>query len=292
MNVFSAFKTGLKLLTQHWKMWGLVYLLNLLFGLIVALPFNALFKSGVAYSMSPAESLKRFDYSFIMDFLNQNGFAFSSLLNSSYFVLIPFFLLNVFLMGGITGSFVKHKEQFSFRHFWQEGGLYFWRMLRLTFYFMLIHGFVALIFFKIFSLGGLSPFEIESDSVLISRFHWLAFFYGLFLVIIFLIHDYVKVRLVKEDRSIFTQSFLNVFPFIGKYFLKVFPLFLIHVLLFAVLTGAYVLIRKSFFMSSEGTLLLALILGQFFIIGRIGIKLLRISTAVAATEQAQEELIA
>lgn len=285
MNIISIYRKAIGLLLKHWKMWLLIYGVNLSFGLLITLPFNAFFKNGLLYSMSPAESLKRFDYTFIMDFLNLYGFSFSSMLNSSYFILIPFFLLNVFLMAAMTAVYVNQNDQISSKTFFSGGVEYFWRFLRLSIYFLLIHLLVLFIFFKIFSLGGLSPFEIESDTVLINRFKWIGLGYLIILSLIFMIQDYAKVFVVKEDKIIITQSFIKVLPFVGKYFLQTFTLFFMTGVIFVLILGLYVFIRKSFFTSSESTLLLALVLGQAFILLRIGIKLLRISTAAKLVAQ-------
>ncbi len=271
--------SGLKALFSNWEMWLLVYGVNVFFALFVALPFNSFFKSSLGNSLAVNESLNRFDYTFISDFLNEYGLGFSQVLNQSYFVLALFLLLSVFLMGGIIDSLLGKRAEFSFKAFWTACHHHFWRLLRLTIYYFLFHIGLLLIFVQIFSIGGLSPFELETDADVISRVQWVGGFYLFFVALIMMFQDYAKVKVVQTDERWITNSALAGIGFTFRHFFACMFLFIIQVLFFVFMTFVYITIRKQFFMSSEGTILLALFLGQIYLFGRMGVKLLRLSIA-------------
>ena len=273
------FFDGIKLLFSNWKLWLLVYGANVFFALFIAFPFNSFFKSSIGNSLAVNESLKRFDYTFISDFLNEYGIGFSQILKQSYFVLALFLLLSIFLMGGIVNAYLQKNATFNYKDFWAACHQNFWKLFRLTVYYFLMHLVLVAIFFSLFSIGGLSPFDLESDTVLISKIRWFGGAYVFFAALLMMFQDYVKISVVKDGQRLIMNASMAGIRFVFKNFLSCFLLFLIQVLFFGMMIFVYTTIRKQFFMSSEGTILLALFLGQIFIFGRIGLKLLRLSVA-------------
>jgi len=278
-GVGSTLLIGITSLFSNWKLWVLVYGVNLFFALFIAFPFNSFFKTSIGDSLAGNESLNRFDYTFISDFLNKYGLGFDQILKQSFFVGALFLLLSIFLMGGIVERFLQKDTKFNFKNFWVACHQNFWRLLRLTIYYLLIHLLIAAIFFKIFSIGGLSPFDLESDTALIFRIKLIGGLYLFFAALVMMFQDYAKLEVVKADDKWITNSALSGIDFVFKHFLSCLILFLIQILLFGLLTFVYITIRKQFFMSSNGTIFLALFLGQIFIFGRVGLKLLRLSVA-------------
>ena len=278
-GIRKALVGGVKSIFSNWKMWLLVYGTNVFFALFIALPFNAFFKDSIGTSLEVNESLKRFDYTFISDFLNEYGFGFNQILKQSYFVVALFLLLSIFLSGGIVETFLNRNNKFSFSSFWKACHHHFWRMFRLAIYYLLMHLLLLLVFFQIFSIGGLSPFELESDAVVISRVVWVGGFYVLFFALFMMFHDYAKIKVVQADERWMTKPALAGLGFTFRHFISCFILFLIQALFFLLLTFIYVTIRKQFFMSSEGSILLGLFLGQVYLLGRMGVKLLRLGVA-------------
>ena len=278
-GVRNVFFIGIKALFSNWKMWLIVYGANVFFALFIAFPFNSFLKFSIGNSLAVNESLNRFDYTFISDFLNEYGIGFSQILKQSYFVLALFFLLSIFLMGGIVNTYLQKNATFNYKDFWVACHQNFWKLLRLTIYYFLIHLVLAGFFFGIFSIGGLSPFDLESDAALISKIKWFGGAYIFVAALFMMFQDYVKVSVVKDGQRWITNASMSGIGFVYNNFLSCFLLFLIQVLFFGLIVFVYTTIRKQFFISSEGTILLALFLGQIFIFGRIGLKLLRLSVA-------------
>ena len=279
MKVFlQLFAKASNALFRLIKVWFWVYLLNLVVAFAMAWPLKGLLGKTVGDSLAINDSLERFDYGFLSDFLREYGLGFSQLINQSWILVLVFVFFIAWLSGAIVHAFLSNQSP-SASAFWQNGTKYFWRMLRMTLYFLLIQAFVFFLAYKVFSFGGLSPFEIDTDTGLIKRFQWSLILYAVLLSITMLWSDYSKVLIVKKDQKwIFNEMIEGlIFPF--KQFKYAIPLFLLCAINLAIAFALYYFLRSAFTMNSDLTIFLALILGQIFIFARVGIRLLRISCA-------------
>ena len=93
--------------------------------------------------------------------------------------------------------------------FWGQSAAFFWRLLRLTLLFWLLHGLVLGLFLGLFYVvsNGWAPFTLEHEGVLLTNFRWIAPFYLLALGGLFLWQDLSKLALVRDDqRSVFRAA--------------------------------------------------------------------------------------
>ena len=261
-------------------MWVLLYLLNVVFALLSAVPFLGFLSESVGHTLANSKMLDGFDYTFISDLMREYGSGLSVILNLSKGIILLFFLFSIFWMGGILSILKNEENDYSFRKFWQGSAVYFWKLIRLTFYFtffqIVILGFFAFLFLQ----QGVSPFEVESEVSIIKSIMILLPIYLLFATIFFMIQDYAKIHIVHDETKFIFQPIKNAFRFVFKNFRKCFGLYLLNLLTFAVFFSIYWILSNSFNSNSTPTITLLFLIGQTFIFSRIAVKLLNLGSAM------------
>lgn len=278
MTAINAYIKGWGVLFNHKKMWMMVYLFNVLFAAIMLLPAKNFLTNTIGNSLAADKILKKFDYPYISDIIDNHIFTMSMIKDQSIVVIILFLFFSIFMMGGIIGS-IRRGQGFSFRPFWSDCGYYFWRFLRLTIFFLIIHAIALTLAGFAFSSIGLNPFKMESDAVFVTRFKIVGTIYLFLAVFIFMIQDYAKLQIVKMDKTFINRPILQSIRLIFKNFFPCLLLYLINIFFFLLIAGLYYLLRTNLKMTSDGTILMAFLIGQLFLMVRIGLKFLNLMSA-------------
>ena len=231
--------------------------------------------------------LNGFDYAFTTDFVREHGGGLPIIFNLSQGILIIYFVFSVFWMGGILKVLKKEDNPFSFRKFLQGSAHYFWRLIRLSIYFIIFHVINLLIFVFIFLKIGVSPFEMESEVIIINSIKIMLPIFLLISTILFLVHDYAKIQIIHQKKKIITRPILDSFRFVFKNFKKCIGLYLLNLLTFGIFFGIYWLLSNSFKSTTSPSIFLLFIIGQAFIFSRIATKLLNIGSAISLFQKIQ-----
>jgi hypothetical protein len=179
------------------------------------------------------------------------------------------FFLHYFFAGGILKYFdgleIKNKAQ----TFFAAAAKYFFCLLRLGIYTLL----VQVLFFALIAVIFSTVFERNSDSaaepVLFTiMIFWFAV-HVLFFVLISIVSDYAKIILVRENSKSVWSAIWNGFKFTIRKIYFTLPLYIILLVFPLALTGIYLLIEKSVSMENGITILLLLVIQQFYIWTRI-----------------------
>lgn len=293
MTIFTAYKKGLQHTFQSKKLWGLLYLINIGVALLAAIPFYNLLDSKVGHSMEMDKWLERFNYTIFSDFMNEYGDAVNVIFSQSKLLLLLFFVLYAFLTGGILVVFKKLSEGTDdFKSFWVESAYYFWRMLRLAIYFLLMHAAILFVFGLIFiaAIKGGQPEKLNSEILVFTTLKIILPIYFLLATIISLVHDYAKIQLVDKDPKWLFGLFGEAFGFVFQNFKKTFLLYILNILTFLVLFGIYWLVSNGIGTKSLSGVGFAFIIGQLFLIARIGMKLLNLGSATVLFKGASKNL--
>ncbi len=281
MKALQAYFSGWSSVFRNKRMWLLVYIVNFALAFLAAWPVSGFLGKTVRYSMSLERSLPEFDYTFLAEMQKKFGNQINAILDQTTLFIIIFLLLSVFMTGGILNIFKKGEEMFRLKTFWKGCSKYFWRILRLTIYFLAIHGIILFLFFLVFKswCSGLNPFEMESEKELIDAFMFLSPLYILVFTIIAMVQDYAKIHMVHENPTIllntFWASFKLVFSDIGKFSF----LYFLNILTLGIAFGIYYLLSNQFEGITMTSIMILFVIGQLFIIARIAIKLLNLASA-------------
>ncbi len=280
MKITAAYISGWKALLQHKKMWLGLYGLQVFVAFFAAVPFSGFLGRTVGHSLDLTNSLGRFDYTFLNDFLLNYGSGFKALLNQSMGFIMLYFVLMVFLMGGILTILKSWRQTKSLSEFYLGAGHYFWRILRLSIYFLIFHGALLSLFGFLFlkATNDLSLFELENENIIINAVRVLLPIYLVLSSILFLAHDLAKLLLVREDKTWLTSIIRDAFKNTFKRFRTYYPLYLLNILTFVFLTVIYVLIHGQIAPKSMGQVALVFVLGQLYLFLRMGLKVVNLGS--------------
>ena len=260
------------------RMWLLLYVLNLLFALLAALPLFNILEEKASRSISIEKLLPGFDFQVVQDFLNQYGDMLTVVFNQSRVLFVLYFVFAVFFTGGILTVFKNIPEKLSLRTFWGGCSYYFWRLLRLTVYFLALHGLVLALFWGLFTaiLGG-GIFDAENELYVYRVLKFIIPAYLLVAGMFFVVQDYAKVHIIHQDKGFLFRPFWQSFGLVFKNFLPVFLLALLNVLTFSCFTLLYWLLSKPA-LDNSTAIHISFIIGQAFLFARIGTKLLNLAS--------------
>ena len=279
MNAISAYIKGWGLTLRHFKMWGLLYIFNFLFALLLTFPVFQFLDKKLANTLAIDKMFQQFDFTVFNDIMKEYGDIVGILTDQSLFSSLLFLFLSIFLTGGLLNVFRHREIPFRFAGFWVGCSKFFWRIFGLTILFLIIQGIIVIVFFFLFNgltSGGLDRFA--SEAAIYNRAVLLLPFYSFFAMLFWMIQDYSKVLMVQEDLSLFRSVIAGV-KFVFRHFFSTFPLYFLNLITFAILLYAYWQIPTG---NAIGA---AFLIGQLFLVLRIGTKLLNLGSATILYEK-------
>lgn len=282
-SVLAALKQGFSVaLGQLWItvfFWGT----SLLLALLAALPFRSLLIGEAGHSLIVKDLVKGFDYTFLNDFMQNYGVGFTPILNQSLLLLALQYLLLVFFVGGMVKVLWEQPTVNQRPMFWSSSARYFWRMLRLSLFFLLIHllvlGLFGFLYLQV--TQGLSPKALDSEGIITSSLQWLVPLYILVAALPMMWQDYAKVYLVKNDNTYIWSPIGEGGRFLIRCFTKTYPLYLVNISMLLLLFGVNYFLTSLFEISSLSTIISAFLLSQLFVLARFGLKLVNLGSITA-----------
>jgi hypothetical protein len=269
MNILQAFSSGFRRALSEWKMVFLLYAVNLLMALPLALAFQATLSSGLGMSMDSSHLMEGLDFSMMRDFLNLHRDGVAALLQQILWVLLVYMILNTFLAGGILTVVRGKKETFSASAFFGGCGTYFLRFLRL----FLIFGVLLILILAILGsvLGAITSVIIDSATSEVTDV-WarvsMAVLLTLPLVLVIMVADYAKIIVVAQDEHSMLKTAWWSSRLVVRNLFRTFGLEVLMLLLPVALFALYVALDLSIGMSSGVTVLVMFVIQQLFIMSK------------------------
>ena len=273
MGNFKIIGNGVSTVRRNSGMIFWIWLIDLLFGIIVAAPIYFLFNRDFGHSPS-GEGLGRLNFIWLGDVF----YKYQDLLPAlASWVLVPalfFILVSVFLNGGIIGRLAA-VEKTTLQGFFADCGKYFGRFFRvfllsLPVYVLVFGGLVKLVSapFKFWAknAAGEMPVIVASNLKFLMTI--------LLLSIVQMYFDYVKIHLVVRDGRKVLAAAAAALSFIGRKFFKAWGLYLLVGLLFIMATAVFIAVTNVLPGTGVAALVLGFIWAQAYIFARISTKVL------------------
>lgn len=241
------------------------YLANLLFGIILMLPFRAMLSQFIGASLMGEKLAGRLDMDFLFEFIKENPNFFSTY--TALLLVLPtaYWLLTLLLSGGAFSVFTSG-EKFSSSLFWGSAVKYFGRFIRLVLWSIPVF---AILIGATFLWSGIERLVFGKDP-----YQYITYWSGWFqmglrylaLIIYFMILDYARIHAVTTDELRMRFSLWFGIKFVFNNFWKTFGL---AFLLFLVGIGALIIYNPIANMLSApmSTVILALFLWQQVYVG-------------------------
>ncbi|MCH7755133.1 hypothetical protein IH970_08420 [candidate division KSB1 bacterium] len=227
--VFSNIKNGF---TQVWKNKRLIivfYLANLLFGLVLMLPFRAVLDNFSGKTLMGAKLAGRLDMDFLFDLLTHNQNMVSIFTGMVLVVPAVYWLFSLFLSGGAFSVLVKG-EKYSAAMFWNGAATYFGRFFRIFLWSLPVLGILFCVQFIETGLERLIFGKVPYQNISYWG-GWVKFSLRTLSILLFgLVLDYARIHAVLTDekrmRVSVWQGIKFAFGNIGRTFGLTFILFL------------------------------------------------------------------
>ena len=268
MNIPKAYIGGFQQSLRSPRMILILYAVNILTALILALPFMNALKEGFGNSGIVENLVNGFDYTTFSNFMYYSGKGVLAIISGIKWLVLTYFIVSIFLTGGIIRTL--NKEKFTTSTFFAGSAYNFFRFLGLSFIMILVQIIFALIVYV--PMGLIIKSLIPSVSSEITLYYIFFFFFILHLLLflfISMIGDYAKFYLVLEDSFNIFKGFWKAVKYVFSHFLKTYVLYLILLFLPAVIMYLYIYLEKDIKMATGIGILIVFLLQQAFILLRV-----------------------
>ncbi len=277
MSILTALRRGGNLVLKHKRIVGLIYMLTFGLALFLGLALQSILTHSIGNSLEINKLLAAYDHTVISEFINIYGEQLWILVGQIKWLLVPYFLLNVFITGGLMHTFVEQKTNLN--SLIEGGRCYFWRFFRLLCYILLIHILVALFLYLPFSIQLIQGLDHIHDEIAFFRLAFIGLLIHIPLVICtFTLSDFAKVYIVKQQKLSVLRALWKAFGLLRSNFFQTFGLLLLNGLLIAVIFGIYLLVENWVSMVSAMNIIFMFLIQQILTIVRIAAKLLRLGS--------------
>jgi hypothetical protein len=224
--IINAIKSGIKQLCSNNPIILIYYLANLLFGIVLMLPFRTILSRFVSHSLMGAKLSGRLDMDFLFDFFKHNPNFTSTYAGLLLIVPAIYWLFTLFLSGGAFSVFASG-EKYTSPLFWGNATKYFGRFIRLVLWSIPVF---AILFCLPFLWNTIERIFFGSDPYQYIT-HWGGWIkVGLryiSLILYFIVLDYARINAVLTDDRCMRISLWQGIKFAFGNFLKTFGLALL-----------------------------------------------------------------
>ncbi len=268
MNIAKAYTKGFIQTAKYPRMWFILYFANLLMGLLLALPMFSVLNTHFGNSDFYYRLLEGYDATVFNEFLYYFGDALSALSGGIKWLLLAYFLLSVFLTGGIIRTL--NDDKFSTSSFFGGSAYSFFRYLGLSLLVAIIQiFFLVLIAMSVGGYIGLKFDSFQSELTVYGIVIAALVVYFFIFLIFNMVSDYGKFYLEMNDSFNIFKAFWDGIKYVFKHFLKTMSLYLILLFLPAVIMYVYLYFEKDYKMATSLGILIVFLMQQGFILLRV-----------------------
>lgn len=220
-----------------------LYLANLVFTFIVSSPYTIYFKKKMNTS-DVLDDIQGFDIYMLGEFLNNYGEGLQPLMVLFFIVVVFYFLFAVYANSAILYAVASKNSYIPLRSFWNGGLNYYWRIFRLSLYYLLaLMAVLAGVWFALLAIG-INVLEVFDDRELLMKVRIGLAVFTLLSVIFYVLKQYAKILIALKNQPFITGALLQSGRFTFKYFLTTLLLYIINLLAFIALVFLYIKLRN------------------------------------------------
>jgi hypothetical protein len=297
MKVFINCVKGFNIIKKNVRLVVLLFIVNLLFSLILAVPMYTALQESMGQSEVGERMARGFDFlwweefrdlsrglestfspsvlgkgAVLDNFVNLINWGEASLPPVILFFVFFYIIVHTFLSGGVLTVLKSDPPQFSLRFFFAGAGKHFIRFVLLlllsSIFFLAVFGLQGFFFQIVDSVSETARSEIP-PFYLALVFSALTYVLFLFFQMVF---DYARITTVIEDRRNILLSTRDAFGFVFKHLGSTLGLFYLLLLANLGTTVIYILIKEILPQSSAFTVSAAFVVQQLFICAIIWIR--------------------
>ncbi|MDH5386246.1 MAG: hypothetical protein OEY18_16215 [Candidatus Aminicenantes bacterium] len=265
MRVLRSYGYGVREATIRPKMVLVLWIFNFLFGFFVFYIFYKLLAEAMSQSAVSEGMLTKIDYHFLFEFLTYHGQALGTIRNVALVLIGLYILVSIFLYGGILHSLVETQRTSFLQHFFQGGGKFFGRFLRLTVYSLILWFIFLVVMFILYRVGSALTGKGTNEQLAFYLFLVGVAIALFFIFFINMIQDYTRFKIVTEDSRYVFRSLFQSIGFVFKRLGETLVLYYLLVLTGVVIAVVYWGLRSVIPFSSFGAIVITFLIYQLFI---------------------------
>jgi hypothetical protein len=265
---------GFRQVLKNWKMLFLFYLINIIWALLITLPFSGMLSKSLGNSLAARDLLQGFDLQIIFEFLKDQPQAMPSVMKNLLYFSLFYLPITLFFLGGVIKVYYARKQKFSFPFFLVGSYEFFGRFIKL--FFLWLIGIVGIVLINMLVGGGIKLITKNFENEMIGFWlFWIRVGIVLFFVFLLnLIFDYARIITVCEDREYIFTTFRKAFLFFWQNKVKTLGLYY-RILLYAVLlTVIYWFLGELMHFNQSISVFLVIVVQQIYVLCRFIIKFL------------------
>ena len=229
MGIFTAIVNGMGTTLRKARLLVILYVVNGVFAVIVAVPFLAIIQKELGHSFL-GSNVRPADLMWIGEAALKHRDALGALFGALAVGAFAYFGLHVFLNGGIVGRLLDREGGTGLAAFSGDCGRYFWRFVRLflislVFYVVTLGVFMSLVSAMFSPLSENAP--TEWLPFILSNIHLLVALLLLSAVHMFL--DYARIAIVADEERKVLKALRHALTFLKKRFVRAWAIYLLIV---------------------------------------------------------------
>ena len=229
MGIFTAIVNGMGTTLRKARLLVILYVVNGVFAVIVAVPFLAIIQKELGHSFL-GSNVRPADLMWIGEAALKHRDALGALFGALAVGAFAYFGLHVFLNGGIVGRLLDREGGTGLAAFYGDCGRYFWRFVRLflislVFYVVTLGVFMSLVSAMFSPLSENAP--TEWLPFILSNIHLLIALLLLSAVHMFL--DYARIAIVADEERKVLKALRHALTFLKKRFVRAWAIYLLIV---------------------------------------------------------------
>jgi len=268
MNIAKAYIGGFQQSLRSPRMILILYAVNILTALILALPFMNTLKEGFGNSGIVENLVSDFDYTTLSNFMFYSGKGVYAIFSGVKWLVLAYFIISVFLTGGILRTL--NKEKFTTSTFFAGSAYNFFRLLGLAAIMIIVQIIFALLVYVPMGLiiKSIMP-SVSSEITLYIVVFTAIILHLLLFLLVSMIGDYAKFYLVLDDSFNIFKGFWKGVKYVFSNFFKTYSLYFILFILPAAFMYLYLYLEKDIKMATGIGILIVFLLQQAFILLRV-----------------------
>jgi hypothetical protein len=190
------------------------------------------------------DNIQGFDIAMLGEFLNNYGEGLQPLMALFFIVVAFYFLFAVYANSAILYAVASKNNYIPLRPFWNGGLSYYWRLFRLSLYYLLaLIITIIIIWFALLSVG-INVLEIYDDRELLYKIRFAMVVFLILSVLFYIIKQYAKIYIALKNQPFITGAIMQSSTFTFKYILSTILLYFLNLIGFLVLIFLYLNIRN------------------------------------------------
>lgn len=275
MKAILAYTKSWKSVAKYRFVILFLFLANVIFTFIVTSPFTIYFRTKFQFTTA-LDSYSGYDVNAIFEFLNNYGQALEPLNTLIVLSVIAFFIFGIYANAAILYAVMSKNKIVALRPFWNGGLNFFWKILRVSVYYLFSIVLLLVIAWRILLAVGINILEVPDDIALIRRFRIAIIICIFFAAIFSTVKQYAKIFIAIDKKPLISASILKSGKFVLRFFLNTMLLYVCNIVVMIGVFLLYVVLRNAIDVNSWVILFL---LGQLLLLYKITARVIHLDSS-------------